>query len=239
VPQPYSRTDLRRLRASLDARWPKLPQEEAEKWLPRFQEGRSPYSRVRTHVVRTQLDAVISLALQLALRRCEICQLTVDDTHPDNVGVLLRPNSDSWDGARMVPWTSPCHYRVAEWIDCRSYLRSETDQLWLSLHAGPTCGELMTSHTFSRLLTTYVGPEWTFSRLRATGAVAWSKAGLPVERLRELLGLARIEDVLRYAQLGVTGTLERDIARLNGPFLHLVEPGQGWSNRPRELEVLA
>jgi hypothetical protein len=74
---------------------------------------------------------------------------------------------------------SPCHYRLAEWIDCRSYLRAKTDQLWLNLHAGPTSGELMTSHTFSRLLTTYVGQEWTFSRLRATGAVAWSRAGLP------------------------------------------------------------
>jgi hypothetical protein len=63
--------------------------------------------------------------------------------------------------------------------------------------------------------------------------------GYPVERLRELLGLARIEDALRYAQLGVTGTLEKDVARLNGPFMHIVEPGGGWSNRPLDPELVA
>jgi len=41
-----------------------------------------------------------------------------------------------------------------------------------------------------------------------------------------------LSDVLLYTQLAVTGTLERDMHRLHGPFMHLIEPGQGWSNRP-------
>src|SRR5205823_6634176 len=42
VPQPYNRTQLRVLQATLDARWPKLPHEEAKTWLARYEGGRSP-----------------------------------------------------------------------------------------------------------------------------------------------------------------------------------------------------
>jgi integrase len=79
-PRPYTRNELRALQATLDERWPKLPHEDAEKWLPRFSEGRSPYSRVRVHAISTQLDAIIALALHMGLRRSEIFKLTVD-TH--------------------------------------------------------------------------------------------------------------------------------------------------------------
>jgi hypothetical protein len=56
--------------------------------------------------------------------------------------------------------------------------------------------------------------------------------GLAPVRLRALLGLRRLEDVTPYLELAVTGTLERDMLRLNGPFMHIVEPGAGWSTRP-------
>jgi hypothetical protein len=69
APRPYRPSELRVLRATLDERWPKLADDEAEKWLRRSSDGRSPYSRVRSHVVRCQLDAIISLALHLGLRR--------------------------------------------------------------------------------------------------------------------------------------------------------------------------
>ena len=36
----------------------------------------------------------------------------------------------------------------------------------------------------------------------------------------------------------VTGSLERDMHRLHGPFMHLIEPGQGWSNRPLTPELV-
>lgn len=240
MPQPYNRTQLRALQATLDQRWPKLPQDEADKWLPRFKTGRSPYSRVRVHLIRYQLDAIVSLSLHLALRRSEIFRLTVNELHPDNAGVVVRPNAQSWDGARMVPWTSPAYDAVDQWCRCRAFLGADDEQRpWLNLHAAPTAHLPMTIHTFHRVLTTYLGPEWTFSRLRATGAVVWSRVGLTPERLRELLGLARIQDVLPYAQLAVTGSLERDMSMLHGPFLHLIQPGGGWSNRPAEADLAA
>jgi hypothetical protein len=52
--------------------------------------------------------------------------------------------------------------------------------------------------------------------------VMWARCGLPLERLRELLEL-RIKDVLPFAQLAVTGSLERDVERLNGDFIRSVQ----------------
>jgi integrase len=220
--QPYNRRQLRALQATLDERYPKLPREEADHWLRRYQEGRSPYSRIRRHVIGAQLDCIVALALHLGLRRCEVARLTVDDIHPYNAGVLVRHRTGSLDGAREVPWTSRAHFAAEQWLLCRSYLGTEHERAWLNLHAAPTAPLPMSVHTFNRVLTTYVGP-WNFARLRVTSAVAWSRCGLPPERLRELLGLARIQDVLCYLQPVPTGTLERDIDRLNGDFIRLVQ----------------
>lgn len=218
MPQPYNRAELRALQAALE-RWPKSPREEAEKWLPRFKEGRSPYSRVRVHAISTQLDAITALALHLGLRRSEIFALSVDDAHFENAGVVVRHSSGDLDRARMVPWTSRAHFAVHQWLKCRSYLRAEHDRLWCNLNAAPTANLPLTRWTFDKLLVTYLGPEWSYARFRATSAVAWSRVGLQPERLRELLGLARIQDVLCYLQPVPTGTLERDVDRLNGDFI--------------------
>lgn len=240
MPQPYRRTELRKLWATLDERWAKLPPEEANKWLQRFMEGRTPYSRIRTHVIRAQVDCIVALALHLGLGRGEVFRLTVDDIHPYNAGVLVRGRTGSLDSAREVPWTGPAYSAANEWLACRSYLVGlEHKRVWLNLHARPTARLPMSAHTFNRVLASYLGPEWSFQRLRATSAVAWARCGLPLERLRELLGLAHIEDVLPYAQLAVTGSLERDMDRLNGPFMHIVQPGGGWSNRLLSPKLVA
>jgi integrase len=220
MPQPYNRTQLKALQAMLDQRWPKLPAKEAEKWLTRFSEGRSPYSRVRAHAIRCQLDAVLALCLQLGLKRGEIFHLSVNDVHYENAGAVVRDRSGSYDNAREVPFTGDAWRAVRDWLVCRSYFVPEHECPWLNLHAAPTAKQPMTVHTFNRVLATYLGPEWSFARLRATSAVSWARSGLPLERLRQVLGLASIRHVLPYAQLAVTGTLERDMSRLNGPFLH-------------------
>jgi integrase len=231
--------ELRSLQATLHQRWPKLPRDEAERWLLRYSEKRSPYSRVRVHAIHLQLDCVISLALHLGLRRGEIFRARAHDIDPDNFGAVAWDATHSAEKAREVPWTSAAHSAAAQRIECRSYLGAGHDRAWLNLHAGPTAHLPMTRATFDKLLTTYLGGEWTFRRLRCTGAAAWARCGLPLERLRELLGLARLQEVLPYAQLSITGSLDRDMSRLNGPFLNLVQPGAGWSNRPAEADLAA
>jgi integrase len=111
--QPYNRTQLRALQATMAQRWPKLPQDEAEKWLTRFKEGRAPYSRVRVQAIRCQLDAIVALALHQGLRRSEIFRANVHDLSSYNSGVVVRDRSGSLGAARQVP-SRPAHGRGCE-----------------------------------------------------------------------------------------------------------------------------
>jgi hypothetical protein len=54
-------------------------------------------------------------------------------------------------------------------------------------------------------------------RLRDTCAVTWVRAGLPLEHLREILGLATLEAVLPYAALA-GGSVDRKMQRLDPVF---------------------
>jgi hypothetical protein len=172
------------------------------------------------------------------MKRGEIFRATVHDIHYENLGAVVWDRTRSSDTAREVPWTGGAYSAVRAWLRCRDYLAADHDRPWLNLHAGPTAHQPMTRWSFDKLLGVYVGPEWTYSRLRVTSAVAWAKSGLPLERLREVLGLRRIEDVLPFAQLAVGGTLERDMARVAGPFMNSVDPNGGWSNRPLTPDLL-
>jgi integrase len=222
VPEPYNRTELRSLRATLDERWPKLPGEEADRWLRRVKDGRSPYAR--GHAIRCQLDCIIALALHLGLRRAEIFRLDIRCVHHDNNGVVVADPSGSFDGkAREVPLTDAARHAVHEWIACRYFLNAYHLGPWLNLHAERTRADPMTRHTFDKLLLTYLGPGWTLKRLRDTCAAAWVRSGMPLEYLRQLLGLSRIDDTLPYARL-VRGSLDGQMDKLDTIFTDFVQP---------------
>jgi site-specific recombinase XerD len=171
------------------------------------------------HAIRAQLDAVIALALQLALRRAEIRALDVNTAAFDNAYVMI----GDWNTGdhREVPFTSAARDSVRRWCDTRAWLRPTSESLWLNTRAAPTAQLPMTAQTFNRLLHTHVGRGWELRRLRDTCAAAWVRAGMPLEHLRQLLGLARIEDTLPYARL-VGGSLEGRMAKLDELFTDLV-----------------
>jgi site-specific recombinase XerD len=220
--QPYRPGELRALRRTLDERWPKLAEDEVLKWLRRFRDGRSPYARVRSHAIRCQLDAIVALALHLGLRRREIFALDIVTAHSDNDQVIVWTNSErSVKNCRVVPFKNAARAAMSAWVDCRHAIAPEHKQLWLNLHAEPTSRLPITAETFNRVLATNVGRGWTLKRFRDTCAAAWVRAGLPPEKLRELLGLARIEDVLPYLRL-VKGSLEGRMAELDEHFDELV-----------------
>lgn len=223
-PQPYRLSELRRLRATLDERWPKLAEDEVWKWLYRYRDGRSPYSRVRTHAIRCQLDAIIALALHLGLRRREIFALDILTAHSDNDELIVWTDSECSIGkCRAVPVTEGERAAMSAWLDCRYAIAPEHKQLWLNVHAEPTNRKPMTAESFNRVLATYIGQGWTLKRLRDTRAAGWVRAGLGLEHLRELLGLARIEDTLPYARL-VRGSLDGRMTELDEHFSELVGP---------------
>jgi hypothetical protein len=126
MPQPYNRNQLRALQATLDQRWPKLPPDDAEKWLRRVKEGRSPYSRVRVHAIRLPVDCIIALALHLGLLRGQIFRLTVNDMHYDNAGAVLRDSSGSLDNAWEAPFTTVAWEASRDWLVCRYSGQSTT-----------------------------------------------------------------------------------------------------------------
>jgi site-specific recombinase XerD len=223
-PHPYRPGELRELRRVLDRRWPKLAPDEAARWIARWRDGRSPYTRIRSHAIRCQLDAIIALALHCGLRRSEIFRQEIDWMHDDNAYVMVWDEIGPWDGnCRTVHYTDSARALIAPWCRLRQAINPEHPRAWLNLHAGPSVCAPMTRDTFDKLLRTYVGPGWTLARLRATCGVAWAKAGLLPEHLRQVLGYTSLIDVLPYMAL-VGGDAERQMNRREGIFLRqLVE----------------
>jgi site-specific recombinase XerD len=209
-PRPYNRRELRELRQVLDERWPMMPPDEARHYAQRWREGRSPYSRIRRHAIRLQLEAVIALALDLGLRRREIFALDMLWVHYDNEYIVIWGSEGQFTTKprREVPFTPRSRKAIHEWLRFRELLGVDHDRPWVALQAGPRAGEPMKREAFERLLRTYIGDGWSFKRLRDTCAVAWVKRDLPLEHLRQLLGHGDIKDVLPYARL-VGGDLTR------------------------------
>lgn len=217
-PNPYRQSEVRQLGATLDERWPKLPDDEAWKWINRWREGRSRYSRVRSHAIRCQLDAIIALALYCGLRRAEIFRQEIDWLHYDNAYVVVGDEDGPLDGNwRTVHYTDSARAMIAPWCRLRRAINPDHSHAWLNLHAATTVSQPMRSDTFDKLLRTYVGPGWTLRRLRATCGVGWAKANLPPEHLRQVLGYSSLTDVWPYLAL-VGGDIGRRMDRLDGEF---------------------
>ena len=218
-PWPYKRGEITDLRTLLDARWPRMTDDKARHYVLKWREDRTPYSRIRRHAIRLQLDAVIALALQLCLRRREIAALDVNCVSDLNAYVVVAGFNVPWtERARAVPFTESARKAIADWLEYRNLLGADHDRPWVALHAGPKVGQPMKAEALDALLRTYVGDGWSLKRLRDTGAVSWVNRGMGVEHLRQLLGHSAIEDTLPYAQLA-SGDVERRVQRIESRAL--------------------
>jgi site-specific recombinase XerC len=173
-----------------------------------------------------QLEAVIVLALRCGLRRHEIRALDEDSMHYDNAYIVVWEGGVPWQGdSRTVPFTESARDVIREWVDFRALVQPEHNYPWLNLWSARTVREPIRAYTFDRLLRTYLGDGWTLKRLRDTCAVSWVRAGLPLEHLRQILGLKSLEAVLPYLAL-VGGDVERRMQRLDEAFSEAVQPAQ-------------
>lgn len=207
----------------LDERWPRLLPAEATRWLDRWRDGRSPYSRIRSHAIRCQLDAVIALALRWALQRDEIRRLDVETIHPDCSYIVVWDEGGPWQGTpRKVPYTDSMRKAIAPWVGLHRRLAPGETSPWLSLWSAETVDTTMTEATFARLLRNYIGQGWTLRRLRATGIVTWIRPGVRLELLREMLGFADIAELLPYARCAGGDTV-RELNRRDDRFAELVD----------------
>ena len=208
-PNPYTAADIARLRATLAQRYPTLPiAGSGSRALRRFIAGRTEALRTHLwrHVVRTQLEAQIALALELGLRRIEVYSLTIDALHPDNdaVVVLTAKQEPGSRVRRAVPYTSHAHACVSEWLDLRDLLIPGHDEPWLYLRYYGTRDVQLQPMPFWKMkdsLRKQLGEEWRWHRLRHTAATEWLRAGMALEKVSVMMGHSSLEQTREYTQI--------------------------------------
>lgn len=220
-PRPYSSRELASFREALDRRWPLLSnRDDARRSVERCRAGKSPYSRIRKHAIRLQLDALISIALHGGLRRRELLALTVDDMHYDNAYVVVWSGERFKSAAREVPFTETARASVTAWLDFRAAMGADHDRPWLNLWAARTALEPIGPDAFAKLPVSYVASALSYRRLRDTCAVGWLEAGMSLWQVQRLLGHARLKDTLPYGE-AVAVDLQAQIGTLGTPSLVL------------------
>jgi integrase len=216
-PENYSPKELRFFREVINARWPLMDDERARKFARRWKNGDTPYSRIRKHAIRLQLDAVISLALHGGLRRREIFALHVDDLHYDNAYVVVW-SGERWNSPyREVPYTEEARAAVRAWLDFRACMGVKHDSPWLNLWAATTAREPIGPDGFAKLLSAYVAPSLSYRRLRHTCGIAWLKAGMKLWEVQRFLGHASLRATLPYGE-AVETSLQGRVERRQGSF---------------------
>lgn len=216
-PERYSPKELRFFREVINTRWPLMDDERARKFARRWKNGDTPYSRIRKHAIRLQLDAVISLALHGGLRRREISALHVDDLHYDNAYIVVW-SGERWSSSyREVPYTEETRAAVKAWLDFRACMGVTHDAPWLNLWAAKTARDPLRPDTFAKLLSAYVAPSLSYRRLRHTCGIGWLKAGMKLWEAQRFLGHASLRDTLPYGE-AVETSLQGKVERHQGSF---------------------
>ncbi len=191
----------------------------AEKFVARWKNGITPYSRIRKHAIHLQLGAVIALALHCGLRRGEIYALHLDDMHYDNAYIVVW-RGERWNSThREIPFTDDARATVAAWIEFRAAMGVEHKHPWLGLSAGKTARTPIRPGTFSKLLSTYVAPELNYRRLRHTCRIGWLTAGMTDQEVQRFLGYERHKRSALERR-----NLERRVERLQTLFADALVP---------------
>ena len=216
LPKPYTRKQVARMWADLESAYPfvrlnwqdrkrgrKPTRELGESYVYRYVRGQSRWNRARPFYRRVQMEAIVNMALHGGLRCREIFDLQVEDLHPDNEYVVVHgarknPRAESRD--RAVPWmTDEMRASVRWWLELRGSLAPPHEGAWLALDfANPSSP--MGWEGF-RVLMMRMGAGWEYHRMRHTMATEALRAGVPLEQLSRILGHARIEQTLQYAEI--------------------------------------
>lgn len=211
IPKPYTKAEIARLWAELDAHWAKIPAKgNRSQALSRWLSGKGPWGRVWRHAMRLQIDAMIRLALDLGLRRSEIYELSVDDLHYDNEYLVIRGKADPNTGEpkiREVPITDHAREALKDWLEFRALMRPGHERPWLTCWADRST-EPMRARRFHTLLQDTIGPEWGWHRLRHTCGTERLRSGMTLENVSTLLGHASLQQTLAYAEIA-----KRDVAK--------------------------
>lgn len=208
-PNPYRIAEIQQFWVDLDTSWPRA----AALRLHRFTRGTTRFSRVSTHFMRAQINAVAHLALHAGLRRDEIFNASMADLHYDNAYVVVRhgarKNRQGRVKPREVPMTKGLEQALTEWFDLRELVMQSVtpdkrhNRPWLCLAANQpqdTWAKPIWHDRFGELLAT-VGNGYGLHRMRHTCGTEWLRSGLALEHVSKLLGHSRMQQTLAYAQI--------------------------------------
>lgn len=200
-PRPYSAKELRQFWTDLDARWPLVE----ERWFKYWEQGRSRYKRIASHVMRLQIEAIVALALDCGLRRIELFSAEIDHMHYDNAYVVVSQrgaHATGKDHYREVPHTEDSRRAIFEWLEMRARIGVKHKRPWVSAVATQAKDGWLKPMRFDRFeaLMSAIGP-YELHRFRHTCATNWLRAGTDIQIVQKMLGHTNIQQTLRYAQL--------------------------------------
>lgn len=214
APNPYSRHEIGKLWTDWDRKYRLKDGEEQALWyMKRWENGTSPWWRVKPLAWRYQARAIICLGMMGGLRRNEIYNLALDEMHYDAAYVVAttRKTADGTPVQRAVPWTTPqMREAVRDWLDLRDRIQPGHDRPWLSLFSVTHIRTPLPYRSYQVLMSN-LGRGWKFHRLRHTAATEMLRAGYPLETVQKVMGHASLQQTLSYAQL-----LTDDVVRVAG-----------------------
>ena len=219
-PNPYTREEIQDFWFEMNAKKPLLPTSGRGSFaIRRWRQGKGPWARVWRHAFRLQLDAMVRLALDLGLRASEIYGLSVDDLHYDNEYIVIRGKADPNTGEakiRTVPYTEASRKAIYDWIEFRALMQPEHDRPWITCYA-QWANNPLSKDRFDELLQTVVGKKWRWHRFRHTCGTEWLRAGMPLEKVQQLLGHATLQQTLCYVEIA-KGDLQDAVDAHEGAF---------------------
>lgn len=218
-PRPYSRKELIRMWAELEAKFPLT----TERRLLRLANGTSRIQGpLRRHAMRLQLDAIIELALVCGLRRVEIYRLSFDDCHWDNKYLVVHgKRRDQNPKVREVPYPDSTRTAMRAWFRMRALMSPAPGlPVWLSV-TGPDPAAGLSEDRMARILHSF--GDWELHRLRHTAATERLRAGMTLEELQRFLGHSNIQMTLRYAEL-IRDDIHKSSERIDADFQRAIKP---------------
>lgn len=226
-PKPYTRKEIAKLWIEVERAYPL-----DERYVLRWRNGRSRWTRVWRHAARLQHEAIIHLCLFGGLRREEVFRLAVDDIHPDNAYIVVQGAAKGNGGRehkpREVPMPTELRRALGAWLSFRALMGVTHDRPWLVLNprVSPngvipaSVGDPLSFSSFKDIMLS-LGSGWSFHRLRHTYATELLRAGMPLENLKEVLGHARLQQTLAYAKI-VPQDNDRHVRRVEADFAKAV-----------------
>lgn len=193
-------------------------------FLRRWRTGSSKWPRVEAYFMRCQIEAIVALVLMGGLRRDEAFNVQLEALHPDNEYIVIqgaRKNRDAESVERPVPWVGGEQMRLAvgRWVELREELAAPHDFPWLSLYRQHRLTPMR--HRKFEVLLTQIGRGYEYRRMRHTFATEALRSGMPIDKLQKVMGHARIQQTLAYAEI-LGGDVVRAATRASSDFSRAV-----------------